>query len=136
MEDEYRYQADVFVVGGGGCVPPPPRASYVPGKINYIFVAALSLGLLGTTAVLERTPCDRWRGYPLPGWGNITMPEGDRVREYRRIPSQYRGSFNVCIGFWMRPPAPAGGPRLVCPPAQSGRLTSVSYTLRGVRTCE
>ena len=27
----------------------------------------------------------------------------------------------------MRPPAPAGGPRLVCPPAQSGRLASVSY---------
>ena len=37
---------------------------------------------------------------------------------------------------WMRPPAPAGGPRLVCPPAQSGRLASVSYTLRGVSTCK
>lgn len=31
--------------------------------------------------------------------------------------SQYRGSFNANIGLdaWMRPPAPAGGPRLVCP---------------------
>ena len=32
----------------------------------------------------------------------------------------------------MRPPAPTRGPRLVCPPAQSGSLASVSYTLRGV----
>ena len=32
----------------------------------------------------------------------------------------------------MRPPASAGGPRLVRPPALSGRLASVSYTQRGV----
>ena len=39
--------------------------------------------------------------------------------------------------IWMRPPAPAGGgPRLVCRLAQSRRLTSVSYTLRGVSTCK
>ena len=38
--------------------------------------------------------------------------------------------------IWMRPPAPAGGPRLVCPPAQSGCLASVLHTLRGVSACK
>ena len=32
----------------------------------------------------------------------------------------------------MRPPAPAGGPRLICLPAQSGRLASVSYFTAGL----
>ena len=34
--------------------------------------------------------------------------------------------------IWIRPPAPAGGPRLVCPLAQSGRLASVSILCAGL----
>ena len=37
--------------------------------------------------------------------------------------------------IWMRPPAPTGGLRLVCPPALSGRLAPASYTQLGVSTC-
>ena len=38
------------------------------------------------------------------------------------ILSHYRGSFNECISFWRRPPAPAGGSRLVFSPRAAWML--------------
>ena len=49
---------------------------------------------------------------------------------YCCILSPYRGSFNGSTGLY-EAPAPAEGPRLVCPPAVSGRLTGV-WSARGL----